>query len=90
MAVIKLGKVRLSVHVLQDILSGKWEQWAGRSSAPDDLEVLGVEQPPYAIGQWFYVICRSNSFRPIVEGADLPEIPPFEFSRLEGGPTWTG
>lgn len=82
MAVFKIGRVRLSVHILQDILSGKWAQWAGKSSAPDDLEVLGVEQPPYAYGQWFYVICRSDSFKPIVEGDEIPEIPPFEYSRI--------
>jgi hypothetical protein len=86
MAVLRIARVRLSVHIIQDILSGKWEQWAGRSSAPDDLEVLGVEQPPFAVGQWFYVICRSDSFRPVLEGAELPEIPPFEFTRIEGIP----
>lgn len=81
MATVKIARVRLSMHILADILSGQWQQWAGDSSAPDDLEVLAVEQPPYAIGQWFYVIMRSATFKPIPEGAEVPEIPPFVFTR---------
>lgn len=88
MATAKIARIRLSTHIVQDILTGKAEHWAGKSNAPEDLEVLGVEQPPYAIGQWFYVICRSDAFRPIPEAGEVPEIPPFELSHRDnqGGP----
>lgn len=78
---VKIARVRLSMHILQDILSGQFVQWVGRSSAPDDMEVLGVEQPPHALGQWFYVFLRSATFKSIPEGAEIPEIPPFTFTR---------
>lgn len=84
MATVKIARVRISAEILQEVLRGEWSRLCDRTTAPDDLEVLGVEQPPYAVGQWFYAICQSKTFRPIPEGAEIPEIEPFEY-RAKGG-----
>lgn len=79
MATVKIGRLRLSADLLQSILKGDWSKACSRTNAPEDLEVLGVEQPPHAVGLWFYVIVRSDTFAAIPEGAELPEIKPFVY-----------
>jgi len=77
MAIVKIGKVRMAVDEMRRILQAKPPHFgpgAVESDAPADLVVLGVEQPPYAIGQWFYVLVESKEFRPIPAGAEIPEI----------------
>jgi hypothetical protein len=84
MATVKIARVRISAEILQEVLKGDWSRLCDRTTAPDDLEVLGVEQPPHAVGQWFYAIVQSKTFAAIPEGAEIPEIKPFEY-RAKGG-----
>jgi hypothetical protein len=80
MATIKIARVRMSAEILQRILRGDWSNVCHWTTAPDDLEVLGVEQPSHAVGQWFYAIVQSKTFAAIPEGAEIPEIEPFTYS----------
>ena len=79
MTTIKVAKLRFSAQLMQSILKGDWSVLCRKTTAPEDLEVLGVEQPPDGIGHWFYVIVKSNTFAAIPEGADLPEIDAFSY-----------
>lgn len=69
----------MTAELLQSILRGDWSKACKRTTAPEDLAVLGVAQPPEGVGDWFHVICESKSFRPVPEGAEIPEIRPFEY-----------
>lgn len=89
MATVKIARLRLSAEMLQSLIRGDWSHLCEKTTAPDDLEVLGVEQPPHAVGQWFYVIVQSDTFAAIPEGAELPEVKPFVYHSkpaTEGGP----
>jgi hypothetical protein len=85
MATVKIARVRVSAELLQRLLKGEWSGLCEKTTAPDDLAVLGVDQPPHAVGQWFYVVVESKTFRPIPEGADIPEVGPFTYTS-KGGP----
>jgi hypothetical protein len=79
MATVKWARVRVSTGVLQSLLLGETFGPCSDTTAPDDLEVLGVEQPPHAVGMFFYAVCRSNSFKPVPEGGEIPIIEPFVY-----------
>lgn len=79
MATVKIARLRLSAELLQSILRGDWSRACRKTTAPEDLAVLGVEQPPHAVGQWFYVIVKSKTFAAIPEGAEPPEVKPFTY-----------
>jgi hypothetical protein len=75
MPVVKYAKVRVSVELLRLMMQGQTPGMPdAETNAPDDLVVLGVEQPPHAIGAWFYALVESASFRPVPVGADIPEV----------------
>lgn len=74
------ARVRVSAHLLADVLTGNWSEVCKRTNAPNDLKVIGVDQPTYGIGAWFYVICESKDFDPVQEGAEIPEVGPFEYT----------
>lgn len=79
---LRWGRVRVSVHLLADLLAGNWSRFCKETNAPKDLKVIGVEQPAYGIGAWFYVICESKDFDPVQEGAEIPEKGPFDYETV--------
>lgn len=74
------ARIRVSCHLLGDILIGNWSDVCKGSTAPADIKVIGVDQPTHAIGAWFYAICESSTFKSVMEGAEIPEIEPFEYT----------
>lgn len=74
------ARVRVSIVYLEKLLRGEWSQLCGNTTAPDDLQIIGVEQPYHALCAWFYVICESRTFAAIPEGAEIPEVGPFEYT----------
>jgi hypothetical protein len=78
MSVVKYAKVRVSVELLRLMMQGRAPGYTGEpeteTTAPEDLVVLGVEQPPHAIGAWFYALVESTTFKPVPVGAEIPEI----------------
>jgi hypothetical protein len=81
----RFARVRVSTGILQQVLRGEGMRQSNRTTAPDDLQVVGVEQPPHAIGQWFWCICTSRRFKRVKEGDDIPIIEPFIYYN-DGGP----
>jgi hypothetical protein len=73
----RLAKVRVSTGLLQSVLKGESIRGCDTTTAPGDLEILGVEQPRHAIGYWFYAIVSSKRFKKVKPGEDLPIIDPF-------------
>lgn len=84
MAIHKRGRLRISLAVLEDLVRGNGNHWAAaRTDAPEDLQVLGVDQPAHAVGQWCYLIVQSNRLKPVPEGAELPEVGPYHYHRAD-------
>lgn len=80
MAQNRFARVRISTGILQQLLRGDGVfKLCDATTAPPDLEVLGVEQPHHAIGQWFFAIVTSKRFKAVKEGDDIPIIEPFVY-----------
>ncbi len=79
------GKVRVSLDSIGDMLKGDWGRLCEKTTAPDDLIVVGVIQPGETIGTWCWVVCSSSQFKSVPEGAQIPEIEPFEYTSAQGG-----
>lgn len=50
--------------------------------APDDLSVVGVDQPNNAIGDYFYLIVQSKTFKAIRSNEAIPEVEFIEFYNI--------
>jgi hypothetical protein len=81
----RFARVRVSTGILQQVLRGEGLKTCNNTMSPADLQVLGVEQPHHAIGQFFYVVVTSKRFKKIKEGEDIPIIEPFIY-HINGGP----
>jgi hypothetical protein len=84
MAFVKRAQLRISLAVLEDLVLGRADRWAAASTdAPEDLRVVGVQQPEHAIGDWCYLIVESAKFKPIPEGGIMPNVGPYHYHRAE-------
>ena len=84
MGMVKRGRLRLSLGVLEDLVKGAGDRWAAvETDAPADLTVLGVIQPPEGVGAWCYLVIESQTLRPVPEGAEFPEVGPYRYRNAE-------
>lgn len=80
------AKVRVSIEFLTEILRGEFGTgYKIETDSPKDLEVIGLSHidlnfPPHTL----YIICASSTFPENIEGADIPEIPPFTYTIKKG------
>lgn len=75
----RLSKIRISTGLCDSMLHGRFGGIAN-DQVPDDLQVIGVEQPEHAIGSYFYLIVYSKEFPAIRDSEPIPELPAIEFS----------
>jgi hypothetical protein len=75
----RLSKIRISTGLGDSILRGQFGGIAS-NQVPDDLQVVGVEQPDHSIGTYFYFIVHSKEFPAIRASEPIPELPAIEFS----------
>lgn len=82
MALVRRGKLRISLAVLEDLIKGAADRWAAvETDAPEDLSILGVVQPPEGVASWCYLIIESKTLRPVPEAAEPPEVPAYHYWR---------
>jgi hypothetical protein len=75
----RVARIRLSIHLLESIIKNDFGGFCNEGM-PDDLEVIGVDQPEHGIGSYFYVIVTSMQFPAIREGESIPELPAVEMT----------
>lgn len=80
---MKIAKVQISFELLSQIFSGRAGLQQGyriETTAPTDLKIVRIS-PLYPENTldtaWMY--CESESFDPVSEMVDAPEIDPFEY-----------
>lgn len=78
----RIAKFRCSLEVLRQILvldplimNAKW------SNVPSDIEILGIDQSFLnTLNNEFFVYFASSQNETVLDGNDIPEVAPFEFS----------
>jgi hypothetical protein len=83
----RVAKVRISIELFENILTCRWGSHPTHrleTNAPQDLRVWGfapVETEPFLMTVYMFV--ESESFEEVAEGAQPPEIMPFQYSLIE-------
>lgn len=75
---LRLGRLRLSFNLVADLIRGDVARIT-KTTAPDDLQVLGVYPADERAGLYLWVICESSTFAEVLEGQLIPEIEPFTY-----------
>lgn len=74
----RLARVKVSVHLIGDLLRGELRP-VESTTAPADLKVVSIYQPVESGAYWFWAICESSTFDEVPEGGIIPEIEPFVY-----------
>jgi hypothetical protein len=72
------AKIRITTGTAEHILRGEFP--GIDCPLPDDFQVIGVQQPEYSVGEYFYLIVQSNEFNALRADETIPEIPAMEFA----------
>lgn len=77
----KIGKVQASLEFLSELLSGRATSrpgWHTETTAPNDLQVIAILPGNTLNTAWVY--CESETFEPVENMEDAPELNPFEYT----------
>lgn len=72
--------MKVSFSLLELVIKGQWSGECIRTTAPDDVRVVGVEHGPAVLSPWlFFVVLESSEFPETLPGQPLPILDPFEY-----------
>jgi hypothetical protein len=74
----KWAKIRITTGTAESILRGDFDGIS--CELPLDFQVVGVQQPEYSVGDYFYLIVQSGEFNALRANETIPEIPTMEFT----------
>jgi len=79
----KIAKMRVSLSILTELLRLGADLIEAETNAPEDLEVLNVEQPVEGTyNGWFYVYMTSETYESVPPGQVIPEIEPYQYQKV--------